>query len=44
MEILNYNDNQLEIGGNWACWLGCGSFCLLFDAIGAFLGSVSSAL
>lgn len=40
-ELMN---KEFDMGGNWACILGCGSFCILGGGSTSYLAVVATAL
>lgn len=45
MEILSNGIVEGEqVGGDWACWLGCGSFCLIGGGTTSFVASIATVL
>ena len=48
LEIVNVNykiKEKYDVGGNWACIIGCGSVCAMgVEAGAAMLGSMATAL
>lgn len=47
LNIINTNEpNMIEndVGGDWACILGCGSFCFIFAGSASYIATVTTAL
>lgn len=44
MEILNKDIQQEQVGGDWACLLGCGAFCLVGGGTAAFVAAFATVL
>ena len=47
IEIINSEALEAEkydVGGDWACIVGCGSFCILLAGIASYVATVTTAL
>ena len=47
LNIINTNEpNMIEndVGGDWACILGWGSFCFIFAGSASYIATVTTAL
>lgn len=47
LEVVNINtkqDESYDVGGNWACVIGCGSFCLMGGGSVSVFAAVATAL
>lgn len=45
--VLNGNEETTikeDVGGNWACVIGCGSFCILTGGSASVIATVATAL
>lgn len=45
MEIINRDENDLnkQVGGNWACFMGCTAGCIIMPTVNA-VASVTALL
>lgn len=37
-------EEELEVGGNWACVIGCGTFCIMLEGIATYIAAAATAL
>jgi len=47
LEVVNdnYSEEELyDIGGNWACLIGCGTFCIMGGGATSYFAAVATAL
>mgnify|MGYP000879911267 CR=1 FL=1 len=44
MTVINNNVQEEQVGGAWACWIGCGTFCLMGGGTVSFIAAVATAL
>ncbi|MEG0691159.1 MAG: hypothetical protein RSA01_01170 [Clostridium sp.] len=44
MEVINKNVQTQEVGGVWACLVGCGSFCFMVGGATTYVAAVATAL
>ncbi len=44
MKIVNESIKEDQVGGTWACLIGCGSFCFLGGGATTYVAAVATAL
>ena len=47
LEVVNEKSIEMEsyaVGGNWACVIGCGTFCFLGGGSTSLIAAVTAAL
>lgn len=48
LQIVNenemYQQEELNVGGAWACVIGCGTFCIMGGGIASYIAAAASAL
>lgn len=47
IEIVNIdmqNTKEFDVGGNWACIIGCGSFCIIGSGYTSYVAVATTAL
>ena len=47
IEIINseaLEGEKYDVGGDWACIVGCGSFCIILAGIASYVATVTTAL